>query len=721
MTVEESVFHFRCGLAFLLLLLGGLPMFGCQTPDGFDQTPTADAQRVFGDQPDTISEGDETIIEAAGDADNTGVMDVPVSEEPVVVTGLEVTPTSLLVETLPGESVELDLTAELVYSDGNRSDVTDSTIWTTQNSSIVDIHSEMGIYGPPFVTGFSEGQVLVVGIQQGLSATCSVTVKLEDPPVVIFEDMSSVQVEAFQDLQESDSAIGPQWLYPSEGTVLPCGMYPPHIQWEAGEYQYFRLLMMGASPQPVAVYTSADSFLPDRDTWSILCDGSGDIELVLHGASGLVEGSEYDLSATRTVVGADAALGGLIYFWQIMPLGDSGDIMKLDSTSDSPMAENVFPESSTQGQSCRGCHTLSADGSKLAYAYQGDDFPLIGNPGTKGVITISQTDEPYPPMVPPQTDLGAETMTFDPSGTRMVLGNHNGIWLADLSEGFQYQGYLESTEDAASTYVTETPAWSPDGSVLVYSRRMLNDTDPSIPSGVGWGASIVRRYFVEGAFSAPSELLPAASIPDRPFADYPSWTPDSKWLGVRVAASKIGETNVLGQPILDGTMALVEPQTGDWTLMEEGAPPGYRYGRPSFSPFIEGGYYWLVFYSTAPYGHLKTGDGKQLWVMAVDTEVAPGEDPSHAAFWLPGQGLSAVNLSAFWARPVCVPVGGVCLDDEDCCVGSLCEIPDGATEGSCQPAGCTLPGEYCDAKTELCCEGYSCQQSLAGSFSCQPD
>jgi hypothetical protein len=81
---------------------------------------------------------------------------------------------------------------------------------------------------------------------------------------------------------------------------------------------------------------------------------------------------------------------------------------------------------------------------------------------------------------------------------------------------------------------------------------------------------------------------------------------------------------------------------------------------PTVGPIASGGYFWVVFTSRRAYGNVaagdpyETGDGtrpvvKKLWIAAVDLAPAPGVDPSHPAFYLPGQELNAGNMRGYWA------------------------------------------------------------------------
>jgi hypothetical protein len=141
------------------------------------------------------------------------------------------------------------------------------------------------------------------------------------------------------------------------------------------------------------------------------------------------------------------------------------------------------------------------------------------------------------------------------------------------------------------------------------------------------------------------------------------------------------------------------------------------------NPIAEGGYIWVVFTSPRDYGN-REGDArvagsssypsdptyanpKQLWVAAVDANVGT-VDPSHPAFWLPGQDVSTINMFGYWALAPCKATVGAdggasaCSAGFECCTG-FCR------DGACvaPPTGCHEIDESCSSSGD-CCGGASC-------------
>jgi hypothetical protein len=135
---------------------------------------------------------------------------------------------------------------------------------------------------------------------------------------------------------------------------------------------------------------------------------------------------------------------------------------------------------------------------------------------------------------------------------------------------------------------------------------------------------------------------------------------------------------------------------------------------PTVNPIPSGGYYWVVFTSRRMYGNVAAGDPydggdgvtpipKKLWVAAIDLNPTPGKDPSHPAFYLPGQELAAGNMRGHWAVDPCKPKGSSCLTGDECCNGFCRQQGDaGALSCTDQPPGCAQVFERCTTSDDCC-------------------
>jgi hypothetical protein len=154
---------------------------------------------------------------------------------------------------------------------------------------------------------------------------------------------------------------------------------------------------------------------------------------------------------------------------------------------------------------------------------------------------------------------------------------------------------------------------------------------------------------------------------------------------------------------------------------------------PAVAPAEAAGYHWVVFTSRRMYGNVAADDPwdaepnqscnsgnpqtKKLWIAAVDKNWTPGTDPSHPAFYFPGQELEAGNSNGYWVNAQCTILGGTCSTDDDCCGGtgssptSQCSVVSTATvppTKQCQSYdACSAVAESCATSSD-CCTGLVC-------------
>jgi hypothetical protein len=134
---------------------------------------------------------------------------------------------------------------------------------------------------------------------------------------------------------------------------------------------------------------------------------------------------------------------------------------------------------------------------------------------------------------------------------------------------------------------------------------------------------------------------------------------------------------------------------------------------PNFMPVSVGGYFWIVFQSPRIYGNTLEDENvqtrrTQLWVAAIDADPKPGQDPSHPAFWLPGQDIAMSNMRGQWSLSPCKPKGSTCEAGYECCDG-FCK-PDGMGGFVCDDddGGCSAIGDACQTAADCCDPGAQC-------------
>jgi len=370
------------------------------------------------------------------------------------------------------------------------------------------------------------------------------------------------------------------------------------------------------------------------------------------------------------------------------------------------------------------------------------------------------------------------TTAFFPTGDSGTSGlvrlggdNHNDI------EYWAWQ--LTKAANVASTDVTSSsphrwglegtammvPSFAPDGSKLVF-------VDGDQDGGAGWRKGLSIFDFDQSAkvFSHRRQV-----VNTWPFGDtikWPTFESDSRsvvYSGgpptsrccVNLRYTNYGNMAPTDNYESPGRLYSVDSASDKPTPVAlsrasdgERAVDANKAWQPTMLPVAAGGYRWVVFTSTRPYGNTVNTTGQkdysnfgsyspmlntdqlqsQLWVAAVEDSTSADDDRSHPAFWLPNQRFNEdptngmINERGFWALDACRPIGNdvasTCEVDEDCCGGggssptAICKIDLPASYpltrhcADITDAGtCEHSGQFCGV-TEDCCPGLVCADSV---------
>ena len=235
------------------------------------------------------------------------------------------------------------------------------------------------------------------------------------------------------------------------------------------------------------------------------------------------------------------------------------------------------------------------------------------------------------------------------------------------------------------------PAWTPDSNGIIFHNAVRKATETSSNLAT-WHSAEAQLWYVN---------VPPAS------GTYPDG-------GAAPAANPI-LMNAINGLNSGGASYLPGPTSWAGTNANHSDDTKYNY-EPTANPIASGGYFWVVFTSRRMYGNIATADAyttngaapipKKLWVAAIDINPTPGADPSHPAFYLPGQELNAPNMRGFWVVDPCRPNGTSCETGDECCNG-FCRAPGdgGALVCSDKPPGCAQELEKCTTDADCCGTG----------------
>lgn len=608
------------------------------------------------------------------------------------IASVRLEPASASLTSVDGARPTQTFMAVVSYSDGTEGPAVAPT-FSLDSLAIGDIDGASGEFtANGFIGGTATVNVSVPAGGSTLTASGTVTVTLErvirgggitDADVAMFGTATPVD----------DGARSAGIVYPLDGVVMPQNVYPADVQWTrsaGGDLFRVTIVKPGASVTAYLRHDPLMHWLVDEAAWRAVAQtGPGEPATLnvdrLEAASGeLVRG------APITMTFAQAALAGSVYYWDIV----RGRIVRIDDgTATRVEFMPTPPPAPADGERCVGCHSVSNSGRYMTGRLGGGD-----NMGAIFDLTVDLTGDP-PPTTWPVTGASLRWWfsSWSPDDTRMVVAYRGGtpqLGFVDTATG------AEVLPAAGTMPMGTYPSWSPDGTQIAY----VGDQN-----GWGDGPTVGNVYTLPvtgpDMVGAATRIHEAAAIPGSTVDSYPTWSPDSAMIafanGTRARSESVGFPVNLYAMARDGSN--VVPLT-------RGASTAMDY-QPRFSPFQQGGYYWLSFLSRRIYGNPAIGNTpsaegrrQQIWVTAVRVGAAPGEDPSEVAYWLPGQDPRSANISAFWAPRACRADGEGCAVGSECCSGD-CRPPAGGGDPVCSPPPpdrCRRLGETCSDTADCC-------------------
>ncbi len=535
----------------------------------------------------------------------------------------------------------------------------------------------------------------------------------------------------------ADASI--HWLYPYDQTVWPRGLLAPLLQWDAG----------GKSIDAVAIHIEESTFVYD----GYFSKGGTPLvhhpipQAAWHAATYSNDGDDLQISLVFSINGK--AVGPIRQKWHIAKTTLTGTVYY--NSYGTQLAHNETDRGVTFGgatlaikagaespvlvagrngdkKDCRVCHSVSADGSTMI-TQQGN---FQNTYDLTSAYDLRQSNRENTPTTGRRNFTWA---TLSPDGKYLFSDTRSGGGQSGL---FELPSWKEvTTTGYPSGLGGATPAFSPDGKHIAFNlfdgqgsdRRTLSviEFDPATRS---------FRNFVKLFISIDGPTV------------WPSFVPTSEAIIFQVQsglARDLGETRASCEGPLNrngcldvgarGALWIIDRATKKAISLDRLNGVGYLPPHPSaalgeadsdatlnyeptVNPVAGGGYAWVVFTSRRLYGNVatinpfwsdpryhdlsKTPTTKKLWVAAIDLSAPPGVDPSHPAFYLPGQELLAGNSRGYWVVDPCRSDGTSCVTGDECC-GGYCR-PEGDAGG----AVCTAKSPECAQEYEKCVTSADC-------------
>jgi hypothetical protein len=627
-----------------------------------------------------------------------------------------------------GEPVSLQLTAR--YEDGSRPKV---VVWTVDDTRIGSVSED----GEFTANGFVGGDVTITATvgSQSASLTIHVTVTIVSDPDGL---ETSLKDELVTGGSDGPGGVGPdgelRFLYPYDETVFPRGLFAPLLQLGGAEASatYVKISTSNFSYEAFAGASGPTRVTLSEDVWRgvTLSAGAGDwVEVeVTKESAGEVTGPV----AQRWLIAQGSLKGFVFYNTYRSPLAATGAVMRIKPGETATVLQ----------RGCTVCHSVSAQGNVLVAGVQWDGENAVVSrafnlPENGGITLRNEQADGRVYAFGGLTPDGALMLTSGvPASGAKMRGMSGELFtrLVDTATG--------ETVPAPSfgVNVAMTPNFSPDG-----SRVAFNNHDASAAGHVLSVASF------DGSAEPPEfgEVSNLVTDAEKVLA-WPSFLPDASALLFH-AGDSFDTAGYQGGPLY-ADLRLVDIESGGVSTLDAlngYTPDGELYlpageaqeahlnYEPSVLPVPVGGYYWVLFTSRRTYGNtiapggtLPRGDDiwgvpqgedeetpsprKKIWVAAIDVDHQAVADPSHPAFYLPGQELESGNMRAFAAFEPCKKRGKGCESAAECCDGFCRETgrdDGGAPVLECMPPpdnscanideACAVAGDCCTSKA-LC-------------------
>jgi hypothetical protein len=542
-------------------------------------------------------------------------------------------------------------------------------------------------------TGFIGGKGTLVAKLLGSSAQTSASFRLRttvgtapDPNV-----LSAMETATDADAQT-------KVIYPYDKTVFPRGVPGPVVQWNGvtGNNSY-RLLATSSTFVLTAYATSTgdkgELAFPTAptDLWARLADSTaGDVtvELQRH------DGTKAFKPVKQAWSIAAGNLKSTVYYTRLIRTSDSF-VRRIEPGK---IAESFLKK---QDEQCVACHSISRNGERMVGSINGGDSPWAVWDVRSGTKLYQSTQSSGLQAISPAGDFVLwrhwNSGFFGTDGKLYLSAYNNDAKLAELAP-------------PAAMGAPSHPVWSPDGKMVSIGLRTSGN-------GINYNAATLALVDVTlgtaPGFSAIRQIVAANAT--FPVATYPTFSPDSKWVGFMrankaIASDGDSKAELWVTDLTGGTQIRLDLANGGGVL----AATDQNWG-PSFHPVAAGGYFWLAFYARRSWGHRFTGSNQQLWIAAVDANPTPGKDPSHPAFYVQGQELDSINERPQFAVPPCKKSGETCASGYECCDGKFCRS-DGMGKLTCQEPKaneCAQTSDSCKVDADCCnslkCVGATCQ------------
>lgn len=494
---------------------------------------------------------------------------------------------------------------------------------------------------------------------------------------------------------QAELGQAPEVMYPLSGSVHPKDLRQLTVQFRHGRSDFEVYRIRFEAPDYGLAY---DFFTP--------C-----LALAEDGCRYLLKGSVWDdarddlseKSVILTVTGATAKNGVIkssdavelrvtpsqlenkgFYYWTTETVYSSGGSESQTGIYRLPFGADraepfIMPSSTTNERQCAACHSVSRDGSTIAFT------AVDGSPDQRfGSLVATNTARPAVAIVEPPADVTYDSsmMTLSSDGKRVLVAYDDRLVLRNSSVDPNFgQGQVITTLMKADLLGKSPyfPEFSFDDSAVVLTLSDRPDSAIAVQSG---DIAVLQVDLAASSFEPPRVVVEGS---DNEFHFYPTWSPNGEYIAFASAPREAAEDG-FPRKSYDQRKARLRLVTKDGSKLYELSRATHAADSwstfPKFAPFQDGDLMYLTFNSKIDYGlvvdngnRADTSKLAQLWMSAIDVGKLP-EDPSSAPMWLPFQDATQSSHLGIWTNDV------------------KCRLD---VNGN----GCP-PGQECDVATQTC-------------------
>lgn len=493
----------------------------------------------------------------------------------------------------------------------------------------------------------------------------------------------------------------PLIVYPSDQTRFPRNIYRTLFQWRTQGFSEFRLTFKGPY-STVTVYTNGVHGLCAGKNPAAGCWEVDEVDWNYIAGSNAGETAQWTVEALDktkmppvvhaskpiTIGFSKQDVKGAIFYWSTTSAGIRRGKISKQTPEDYIVAKPATKYPDGDAVKCVACHVVSRDGKFMA-------APVSASSGQSLWILGVTAAAPPDPLVKKVANSGGHAFaTISPDDKYVIVSLKGKMWLVDRATGAFVKdittGALQGTH----------PDWSPLGDKVAFASG----------SGDSPGGSSLAILPVSGdaMFAESMVLLPPPGGMSNLF---PSFSPDANWIAYAKGKGGHGDNTAQlmlvsqagGQPI-----ELINANRMTSNTTTDGL---YQNSQPTWAP--PGDYNWVAFNTKREYGVVLPEGTQQIWVAAIDTEMAKaGKDPSFPAFRVPFQGLAENNHRAYWT-----------LDINDSGTGGGGGAGGnggmGGSGGAPQCGSILNSGDPCDPLMDCCQTGTLCDTGDSGeTYTC---